>query len=166
LIQQKFEHGGFNKMYPKIGSAPTTDPQWVDKKLMNTGDLSQGEVQISVKQTEIMKKTQSILNQTVLKGDTKAAQAQERALKEQFQNLSTEEKQFMYNILNSKNATAEKFQYRLATAQRERLFKVLNPDHITSPQATEKMKASAKADKAGELKSGEISRQRELNQKM
>src|SRR5262245_21447639 len=107
------------------GNSTTTDPMWIDKKLMNNVDLTPGEQQVATRQMHAMQKTQDILNQRVHKGDWKKAVKQEGELKEHFKSLTPDDKQFMYNLLQSRKGMAGLFQYRLATAQRERLLKTL-----------------------------------------
>ena len=153
-------------MSTKIGSAPTTDPQWIDNKLMNNEGLTAKEQKIADRQTEVMTTSQGILNQTVHKGDWEKARKQEKELKEQFQSLSKEDKQFMYNVLQSGKGMAGLFQYRLATASRERLLKVLNPDHVTPQKLQGKVANEAKAAKSTELDMEGMSRANQLREKV
>ena len=149
-------------MGTRIGTAPTTDPYWVDKQIMNNQQPTAEELKIANRQTDAMTKTLDTLNHPVQKGDIKGARAKEDQLKEQFKNLPTEDKQFMYNLLQDKNGIANTFHYRLATASRERLLKVLNPDHQTPPKLQEKILRDAKACKTNELKAEGISRRHQL----
>jgi hypothetical protein len=123
----------------KIGSTPnlpTTDPLWVDQRIMDGKELTAGEAKISKDQADTMKQTLDILHKPVQKGDYKGANAKAAELQRQFESLSPDMKKFMYNQLQSKTGggvidkeIAGQFRYYLSTGQRDKLLKTLNPDH-------------------------------------
>lgn len=153
-------------MNARIGSSYTTDPQWIDKKLMNNQEITSAEQKIADRQSEAMKKTQDILNQTVRKGDWKQARKQEAELKEHFKSLSPEEKQFMYNLLQSRKGMSGLFHYRLATPQRERLLKALNPEHVTPKNLQGKKANETKVSMMNELDLSGLAKQDQLYKKI
>ena len=147
----------------RIGSNnPTTDPAWMDQKINNNQELTADENKIAERQTEILTETLNALNQPVQKGDIKAAKARVDQLENTFKNLSTEDKQYMYNVLTSKQGLAEKLEYKLSAFSREKLLKTLNPDHNTSQKVKDKIYQEGKASKASELKTSGAARQLDL----
>jgi hypothetical protein len=123
----------------KVGTGPnlpTTDPLWVDQRLMDGKDLTPGEAEISKNQADTMQKTLDILHKPVQKGDYKGANAKAAELQRQFESLSPDMKKFMYNQLQSKTGggvidkeIAGQFRYYLSSGQRDKLLKTLNPAH-------------------------------------
>ena len=147
----------------RIGSNnPTTDPAWMDQKINNNQELTADENKIAERQTEILTETLNTLNQPVQKGDIKAAKARVDHLENTFKNLSTEDKQYMYNLLTSNAGLAEKLEYKLSAFSREKLLKTLNPDHTTSQKVKEKISQEAKSSKTSELNTSGTARQLEL----
>ena len=115
---------------------PTTDPLWIDQRVMDNQDLTTGENKIAKDQTDAMKKTLDILHQPVQKGDYKAANKKAEDLQKHFESLPADTKKFLYNQLQSKTGggvvdkeIAGQFRYFLATGQRDKLLKTLNPNH-------------------------------------
>jgi hypothetical protein len=126
---------------------PTTDPQWIDQRLMKNEELTPDEQRISKEQTDALTKTLDILNQPVKKGDTEAALARVEKLKEHFKTLSPDMKEYMYNVLKSDMGLAKKFEYKLSAFTTERLLKELNPDHQPSAQAVQRQKTEIQQEK-------------------
>lgn len=146
----------------RIGSSPTTDPTWIDQKVANDQELTPDETKIADRQNEAMAETIKALDQPVQKGDIKAAKARVDHLENTFKNLSTEDKQYMYNVLTSKSGLADKLEYRLSAFSREKLLKTLNPDHTTSQKVQNQISQEAKASKSAELKTSGAARQLDL----
>jgi hypothetical protein len=115
---------------------PTTDPLWIDQRIMDNQELTTAEGKIAKDQTDAMKTTLDILHQPVKKGDYKAANKKAEDLQKHFESLSPDTKKFLYNQLQSKTGSgvidkeiAGQFRYYLSTGQRDKLLKTLNPDH-------------------------------------
>ena len=115
---------------------PTTDPLWIDQRIMDNQPLTSVEEKISKDQTEALTKTLDILHQPVAKGDVKAANKKAADLQKHFESLSPDTKKYLYNQLQSKTGggkidheIAGQFRYYLESGQRDKLLKTLNPDH-------------------------------------
>jgi len=161
----------------KIGSSPnlpTTDPLWVDQRLMDNKEMTTEEVKTSKAQADSMTKTLDILHKPVQKGDYKGANAKAADLQKHFESLSPDMKKFMYNHLQSKVGSgvvdkelAGQFRYYLATGQRDKLLKTLNPDHQKDQIHKYTLNdARAKAQKSLEINMQGTSKQKELDQIM
>jgi hypothetical protein len=156
LFKKAFS-GGQKKM-SKI-NLPTTDPLWVDQRIMDNVDMTSAEGKIAKEQTEAMSKTLDILNQPVKKGDYKAANKKAEDLQKHFESLSPDTKKYLYNQLQSKTGggvidgtLAGQFRYYLERGQRDKLLKTLNPDHQRDEIKKYTMKdAKEKASKTFEL---------------
>jgi hypothetical protein len=115
---------------------PTTDPLWIDQRIMDNQELTSAENKIAKDQTDAMTKTLDILHQPVAKGDYKAANKKAEDLQKHFESLSPDTRKFLYNQLQSKTGSgvidkeiAGQFRYYLESGQRDKLLKTLNPDH-------------------------------------
>ena len=154
----------------KIGNLPTTDPLWIDQRIMDGKELTTGESQIAKDQTNAMSKTLEILGKPVAKGDYKAANAKAAELQQHFESLSPDVKKNLYNNLQSKTGSgiidgtlAGQFRYYLSTGQRDKLLKTLNPDHqkdqiknYTLNDAKEKASKSLEMNMQGTQKQKEL----------
>jgi hypothetical protein len=115
---------------------PTTDPLWIDQRIMDDVKMTPAEDKIASDQTASMTKTLDILQRPVAKGDYKAANKKAEDLQKHFESLSPDLKKSLYNNLQTKTGggiidheIAGKFRYYLSTGQRDKLLKTLNPDH-------------------------------------
>jgi hypothetical protein len=159
-------------MAPKIGpspSLPTTDPLWVDQRLVDTNgaDLSPEESKISKEQSDEMIKVWKSLEQPVQKGDMKAARARVDSLQKQFETLSPDNKKYMYQKLQTDDGISQEFHYRLSSPSRDKLLKTLNPDHKEDHiQKYTLNDAKEKAQKNLELNMQGTSKQKELEKAM
>jgi hypothetical protein len=119
-------------MAPKIGpsvNVPTTDPLWIDQRLVDGKDLTPEEVKISKEQSQAMTEVVKTLQIPVQKGDSKGARERVDSLQKQFDALSPSNKKYMYETLQTDTGLANDFKYRLSTPSRDKLLKTLNPDH-------------------------------------
>ena len=115
-----------------MGTLSTTDPRWIDQRMFDGVELTSEEQETSSKQAEGLEKSFDILNQHVPAGDMKAARARVDALKQQFESLSPEMKEYMYASLQTKMGKKDLsglFHYKLSSESRDKLLKILNPDH-------------------------------------
>jgi hypothetical protein len=126
---------------------PTSDPQWIDQRIIRGEELTPDEAKISEQQAAALGKTLDILNQPVKKGDTQAALARVDALKKHFASLPDDMKQYVYKVLTSDMGLAKKFEYKLSAFTTERLLKELNPDHQPSAQAGQRQKKEIQQEK-------------------
>jgi hypothetical protein len=160
----------------KVGSPnlPTTDPLWIDQRIMDNKEITSGESKIAKDQTDAMKKTLDILHQPVKKGDYKAANKKASDLQKHFESLSPDTKKLMYNQLQSKTGSgvidkeiAGQFRYYLESGQRDKLLKTLNPEHQKDQISRYTLNdARAKAQKSLEMNMQGTSKQNELDQMM
>ena len=135
-------------MAPKVGpsvNVPTTDPMWQEQRLVDGKDMTPQEAKINKQQTQAMTDVFETMQKPVQKGDTKGARARAAEVEKQFNNLSPDNKKYVYGKLQTDNGLAEEFKYRFSTATRDKLLKTLNPDHkeenitkYTVPDAKEK----------------------------
>ncbi|MCI0614972.1 hypothetical protein L0244_18435 [bacterium] len=158
-------------MAPKIGpsspNVPTTDPLWTDQRLVDGKELTPEELKITKEQTNELNKLHTALQQPVQKGDWKGARARVDTLEKQFEGLSSENKKYMYDKLQTKNGTSEAFHYRLSTESRDKLLKKLNPEHSEDHiQKYTINDAKEKAQKNLELNMQGTSKQQELEKVM
>jgi hypothetical protein len=103
---------------------------------MDGKEMTAEEAKISKAQADSMQKTLDILHKPVQKGDYKGANAKAADLQKHFESLSPDMKKHLYNTLQTKTGggivdkeIAGQFRYYLATGQRDKLLKTLNPDH-------------------------------------
>jgi hypothetical protein len=149
---------------------PTTDPLWVDQRIMDNKDFTAEENKIAKAQTEALSTTLDILHQPVKEGDYKAANKKANDLQKYFESLPADTKKYLYNQLQSKTGggvvdkeIAGQFRYYLESGQRDKLLKTLNPDHkndqiqkYTLPDARDKAEKQSELYKLGTEKQKKI----------
>jgi hypothetical protein len=153
---------------------PTTDPLWVDQRIMDNKEFTTEENKIAAAQTEAMSKTLDILHQPVKEGDYKAANKKANDLQKHFESLPADTKKFLYNQLQSKTGAgvvdkeiAGQFRYYLESGQRDKLLKTLNPDHKNDQiQKYTLSQARDKAEKETELYKLGTEKQKQIEEKM
>jgi hypothetical protein len=154
-------------MAPKIGpsvNVPTTDPLWVDQRLVDGKDLTPEESKIDSQQIQAMTEIEKAMQKPVQKGDFKGARARADVVEKQFKDLSPDNKKYIYEKLQTDNGLAEDFKYRFSTPTRDKLLKTLNPDHKEEHISKYTLvDAKEKAQKTLEMKTQEQLKQDSLN---
>jgi uncharacterized protein YjaG (DUF416 family) len=104
----------------------------LDQRILDGQELTPEERSISEEQLKVLKQTLDTLNQPVPKGDMGAAKARVNALKQQFESLSPDLKDYLYSVLQTdmgRKDLSEVFHGKLSAASRDELLKILNPSH-------------------------------------
>lgn len=107
------------------------DPKWLDEQLNNGRELTPDQGKIVQQQGEELLKTLNTLNTNVAKGDMKAARARVDELKQQFEKMSPDMKEFVYKTLMdpSEKSLGGILRYKLSDFSTNKLLRILNPDH-------------------------------------